>query len=303
MASGYSYVYTNSLVGSPLYFFYDCEATGNVIEEDRIIEVAAVLYTKSLVLSPGKIEDLVRSGDHFQSLCHCTKEILPVVEKLIKLTLADLRGEPLLSTVLDQFFDWIKEKVTKVEEATRRKYTPVLVAHSGNVLDYPLLMLELDRLGQRSLTEKYKSLNLHFVDTFSMCKHMQARSHPLLRGLERFGLGSLYKFFFPYDPFDAHRALADARILLKIFTDSPLASIIDVQLQDAIQSEATTRELWKLRKAGIFSPTKEKELLKKGITVETLEAKRRVSVAGLRLYLREIGINKPGPVLKEHFKI
>ena len=40
----YGYLSTPTVVGSPLYFFYDCEATGLDVDNDRIIEVAAVLY-------------------------------------------------------------------------------------------------------------------------------------------------------------------------------------------------------------------------------------------------------------------
>ena len=143
----------NTMKGSPLYFFYDCEATNGDIENDRIIEIAAVLYTKNLEhrLQHGKITELVCSNDHYQSLCYCTRAINPVVAPLIHLTLADLRNQPSIATVLDGFFEWIVEKVHHVEMLTHNTYTPVLVAHSGNRLDYPLLLAELDRIGKPSL--------------------------------------------------------------------------------------------------------------------------------------------------------
>ena len=114
MANGSSIL---AIAGSPQFFFYDCEATGLDVDNDRIIEVAAVLYTKNLPLSQTEVQELTKEGSgHFTSLCHCTRELHPVAAAMVGITLADLRHEPPLHTVLDKFFDWIKNRVNVAEK-------------------------------------------------------------------------------------------------------------------------------------------------------------------------------------------
>ena len=293
----YGYLSTPTVVGSPLYFFYDCEATGLDVDNDRIIEVAAVLYTKNLPLSWTEVQELTKEGSgHFSSLCHCTRELHPVAAAMVGVTLADLRYEPPLHTVLDTFFDWIKNRVNVAEKLCRSQFTPVLTSHGG--LDFPLLLVELQRINSVLLSTKFNALNLRFADTHSLCKKL-SKLDPTLARMESLGMEAIYKAFFPFESYDKHRALPDAQALCKIFTDSPLSFRIS-ELRSLIEDKETMLKRLKLMKAGIGG-AKAQELLRLGITVEHMEREYRRSPSEFRHYLRTLGINKPRPQLMLYF--
>ena len=237
MASAYGYHSSLRQPETSLFFFYDCEATGPNPVDDRIMEIAAVLYTKNLErrLHYSQIMRLRGDGGHFESLCHCTTPILPVVEEKVGLTLADLQNQPPLSDVLDRFCSWIEDKVNEVERLTGNTYVPVLVAHSGSSFDFPLLMAEVER-SNSALIGKFFSLNLHFADTFLTCSALKHTSSHILRGIEKLGVEPLCKHFFPNQLYDAHRALPDARALSKLFSDSPLSTTVDCELRNTIEN-------------------------------------------------------------------
>lgn len=298
-----------TLRGSPLYFFYDCEATGKVVHENKIIEIAAVLYTKNLEpqLSRDQIRELSRVGeDHFQSLCHCTKPLHPKAAEMTGLTLADLRYEPPLPTVLQSLIDWITAKIDLVESFSGSKYCPVLVAHSGSTFDFPLIFAELERGKHSDLERKLASMTLHFADTFAACKMLSIASDPLFSRVKELSVEYLHKHFFPSEPFEAHRALADARTLCKLFTDSPLSGKLDT-LRSTIQNIDIVRKKWKaieLQKAGINSWRKAEEIVfERGVTLNDMEREYRYGFPGkFENYLRRtVGIKFPGEELLDYF--
>ena len=313
MAAGKEFKYRShpySVQGSPLYFFYDCEATGNVVHEDKIIEIAAVLYTKNLdtQLSRGQIQELSRvDGEHFQSLCHCTKPLHPIAAQMTGLTLADLRHEPPLPTVLQKLFDWITAKVELAESFSRGKYTPVLVAHSGSTFDFPLIYAELERGRYSDLERKIERMTLHFADTFAACKMLSTRSDAIFTGVKglKLSVEFLYKHFFPNEPYNAHRALEDATTVCKLFTDSPLSGKLET-LRDTIQNIDIVRKKWKsveLRQAGINSWRKAEEIVfERHVTLSDMEWEYKRNPRGFDNYLkRNLGIKFPREEIIDYF--
>ena len=227
MAS-YTLLSETNIVGSPVYFFYDCETTGLDAKEDRIIELAAVLDT--LHLPPGAPHPSGKD-DSFTSLCYCTKELNPNSAEMVGLTLADLRYEPKIPDVLEALFTWIERKVSEVQRMSRTKCTPVLVAHSGTLLDFPVLFAELERINRGPLDKsssqtvrRFHSLNLNFADTFFVCKKLSQDGDLIFKGLDSLSMKAIYNHFFPRNPYEGHRALSDAKALNKVFTESPLSS-------------------------------------------------------------------------------
>ncbi len=298
----------NSMRGSPLYFFYDCEATNfEDIENERILEVAAVLYTGNLSthISDHDMAELSAPHDHYHSLCHCEREIHPEVIQNTQLTLAKLRDQPRPAKVLEELFDWMASKVAQVQKLADATYTPVLVAHSGNILDYPLIVTELERSGNRSLNAKFDALNLHFADTYDMCRKMKNRYHPLLRNVTKLGLSGLHAAFFPQEPFDGHRALADARELRKIITESPLQTTVDTELRETIHSVEFVREFLGLVKLGFYANSKmTRELVEKGTrATDLLEKRQQTTRPEFRSYLRRLGITRPQGQLERSFNL
>ena len=298
----------HTLQGLPLYFFYDCEATGKVVHENNIIEIAAILYTKNLEaqLSHDQIRELSGvSGEHFQSLCHCTKPLHPIAAEMTGLTLADLRYEPPLPTVLQRLIDWITAKVDLVESFSRSKYNPVLVAHSGSMFDFPLIFAELERGQHSDLERKLESMTLHFADTFTACKILSTTFDPLFSGVKELSVEFLHKHFFPNEPYHAHRALVDARTLCKLFTDSPLSGKLET-LRRTIQNIDIVRKKWKsveLRKAGISSWRKAEEIVfERNVTLNDMERKYKRNPEQFEYYLRKnVGLKYPGEELLHYF--
>ena len=159
------------LPDNPLYIFYDCEATGRNPKEDRIIEIGAVVCTQGL--DPGTARVLQRDDQcTFTSLCYCTHPIDPKAAEILTLTLDHLKGAPKPKDVLRSFCDWIEDTVRTAEQRSRSKCTPVLVAHSGNRLDYPLLFKEIELARSHTLTQKFKGLNLHYTDSYSAIRQL-----------------------------------------------------------------------------------------------------------------------------------
>ena len=215
---------------SPLYFFYDCETTGLSHQDDGIIEVAALIYTRNLKaqLHPGQIAKLSQvGGEHVQSLCHCTIPLHPVAAQMTGLTLADLQDQPLLEEVLQTLFDWITKKISKANSFSAMKYFPVLVAHNGCRFDFPFLITKIKQLNLRQLDSQLTRLDLHFADTLTACRQLKD-NNLMLTGLRKLSLESLYTHFFPNEPYEGHRALADARMIHKLFTHTRLAEKLDV---------------------------------------------------------------------------
>ena len=294
-----------NIVGSPVYFFYDCETTGLDTKEDRIIELAAVLDT--LHLPPGAPHPLGKD-DSFTSLCYCTKELSSNSAEMVGLTLADLRYEPKLSDVLEAFFTWIERKVSEVERKSRTKCTPVLAAHSGTRLDFPVLFAELERINRSPLDKsssqivrKFHSLNLNFVDTFFVCKKLEG--NPIFKRCESLSVKAIYNHFFPCNPYGDHRALSDAKALNKVFTESPLSSKFDV-LREMVKSTDVAYRKWKqfeMKRAGIHRK-KAEVLVRQRIYLQDMEKEYKKSPRTFKHFLRQtVDIKYPSDELMEYF--
>ena len=280
----------------PLYFFYDIEATGINPNEDRIIEIASTIHTSKL--QSRTRQELERNKSHeFSSLCYCEKELSTIAEELTGLTRRDLIGQPQLKVVLKDLFDWIKASISKASEIDRKKYVPVLVAHSGPKLDFPLLFLEVD--SSLSLACQFKNLDLHYVDTFSVLKDLK-RNKLSYRQLESLSLKNIYKTYFGV-AYEGHRALADAKALCKIFSDAAPASDIHMFIKH-MYTRYEVEQIEKFRGASIYT-SKTIELLQKGITYERLVTEYQRSPVRFVSFLREsCGITRPRRELIDHFK-
>jgi len=219
----------SSGTNNPLYFFYDCEGSGGSSTEAAIIQVAAVLYTKNLSLTERKAANL--SEEHFTSLCYTDKRPQLFVSVMTGITQEQLDEAPRLATVLKKFFAWIKKTLSRVEEKTKKRHFPVLVAHKGKDYDFPLLINEIKRISSPVL-DQFRELNLHFADTLVLCERLRSNNDPILRGSKSISVHGLHKLFFPDEEYKEHRALEDAKALCKVFTDSPLAGLVsELRLQ------------------------------------------------------------------------
>ena len=272
--------------GRPLYFFYDCETTGLKIGYDRIIEIAAVVYTKGVRHRIDRPE--------FQSLCYTDREISPEAIQLTGLTNRDLKGEPSLKDVLHEFFDWIQQIVRGISERERKNYVPVLAAHSGPRLDFPMLFKAVEKIGDRLLQRKFESLNLHYADTFSVFKKLQP-TREYGPQLEKLGAHDIYLAYF-HPSAGAHRALQDAKDLCRIFSEAPPADVFMDKLKTYIQSKkglALLREQVrnflqiKYKDENFFKAYEAVDLVHEGIMYGDLEEEYRRSEGHLRRFLAE----------------
>ena len=131
----------------PFYIFYANTTTGRDVNQDHVIEVAA--HTISFCA--------------YSSLCHCDKELHQDVLQNIGTTIEKLRQADPLQRVLQKFIGWIKHIKDCTDKILNRKNTPVLVAHGGKDLEFPMLFKEVN--SSPMLSEQMKSLGLCYVDT------------------------------------------------------------------------------------------------------------------------------------------
>ena len=302
--AAYQSTYNCKLRGKPLYFFYDCEATGREAKDDRIIEVGAVVCTYDL--SPRTARALC-DGDkgHFTSLCYCTHPIHPEAAKILPLTLGDLVDAPKLEKVLISFCDWIKERVGVAERSEYGTFTPVLVAHSGNLLDFPLLFNEIERTYSYPLKHKFEALNLHYTDSHSTVRQL-ARTTQFYRSLPGKGVKDLHQGLL-YKPYIGHRALPDAQALHDIFMNCSRDKHYQLfeELRKFVQNkqgvEFQREQMPKFREAGITA-AKAEELLRKEVTYNKMLEEYRYSPHTFTRYLADTcGITKPKQELLDHF--
>ena len=293
------------LQGDPLYIFYDCEATGRDHKEDRIIEIGAVVCTQDL--DPGTARVLQQDNRHkFTSLCYCTHPIHPKAAEILTLTLDDLKDAPKPKDVLASFCDWIEDTVRIAERrAAHNRYIPVLVAHSGNRLDYPLLFKEIEHVHSHTLTKKFKDLNLHYTDSHSAIRQL-ARTDRFYQDLPGLGVKDLHEALLN-KPYDGHRALPDAEALYNIFTQCGRAKQAEFfrEIRKFIQTEEgvklTNEQIPKFLEARI-KPAKAEELLMKGITYNKILEEYRYFPRTFTRYLADTcGITKPKQELLDHF--
>ena len=290
---------------SPFYIFYDCEATGRNPKEDRVIEIGAVVCTQNL--EPGAARALQQNNRHeFTSLCYCTHTIDPKEAEILTLTLADLKDAPKPKDVLISFCEWIEKVVRMAEQRSSAKYSPVLVAHSGNRLDYPLLFKEIERAHSPTLTRKFTGLDLHYTDTHSAIRQV-ARTDKFYRDLPGLGIKDLHQAFF-HKPYEGHRALPDAEALYNIFTkcESSKQGVLFSEILKFIQTkegvELTNEQIPKFLAARI-KPAKAEELLMKGITYDRVLQEFKRSPDNFKHYLRvRCGITRPKQELLDHFE-
>jgi DNA polymerase III epsilon subunit-like protein len=284
-----------------LYIFYDCEATGLEAHQDQIIEVAAVVNLRDSSTKERGTEET------FQSLCYTERRIDPVVSEMTGLTNRDLRYEPRLPEVLHRFMDWVGEMVSRVTRERGEQCTPVLVAHGGFSLDFPMLMAGVERAagGQsvvfsHPLYRKIDTLNLHFGDSYTTCKHLAEKNDPVMAGIEKKGQESLYQRFF-HEDYNAHRALGDARALHRLFTQSPLRSCLDKLIMKPPRAAYDHWKAIQLTPAGLMFG-KAKALVKSGVFLEHMQQKYNRSPQQFRHYLRSLGIHRPSPQLLAYFE-
>ena len=260
----------NTLRGEPLYIFYDCEATGINVETDRLIEIGAILCTENLTPRTAQI---LQQDNQFMSLCHCTHPINPESAKVLTLTLQDLQGAPSIVEVLNQFCLWIRERVRMAEQIERKSYTPLLVAHSGNLLDYPLLFSEIKRAHSFSLERVFEDLNLHYADSYTVVRQL-SRKNSFYRSLPGLGVKDLHQGLLQ-TPHEGHRALPDALALHNMFTQCERSKKLEffAKVREVIHSKQSfdllREQIPKFRNARI-DQIKAEMLLLKGITYERI---------------------------------
>ena len=222
------------------------------------------------------------------------------------LTLDDLKDAPKPKDVLTSFCDWIEDTVRTAEQrAARNRYIPVLVAHSGNRLDYPLLFKEIEQVCSHTLTEKFKDLNLHYTDSHSAIRQL-ARNDRFFDDLPGLGVKDLHQALL-HRSHDGHRALPDAEALYNIFTQCGRAKQAEffrgirkfILTKEGV--ELINKQIPKFLEARI-TPSKAEELLMKDITYEKMLREFTRSPDNFKQYLRtRCGIKRPKQELLDHF--
>ena len=206
----------------PLLFFFDCESTGGTMYSDHIIEVGAKVVS---------VPNSVNITQHqYGSLIHSSRSIAKVVQSKCGITAQMLVAEPPFLHVLEELLAWISSTVKEVEQCQQLKYFPLLVAHNGFVFDFLLLLSELHR---RSIPfNRLLSVNLHFADTFYDSKKQVKNSDSVIFAnwtaveKRRLGISNLFSKYFADETYNAHRAMDDVVAMERLFTSTPLVSLL-----------------------------------------------------------------------------
>lgn len=112
----------------------------------------------------------------------------------------------------------LKELLRRFINYLSQFYRPLLVAHNAEKFDAPVIMRVM---AENGLLQQFRQVVSGFVDTYQLSKHL----YPYLPG---YSLTALARRFLG-QPFDAHNALEDARILEKLFlTWRPSKQYIDM---------------------------------------------------------------------------
>lgn len=269
-----------------LYIFYDCEASGEDVGCDQIIELAAVVTS--------------RTDPPFQYLCRTDKDISPKTTELTGLTKEDLRDDkPRLPDVLEMLFDWISERLDQATKERGVQCTPVLVAHGGLSLDFPMLMAEVERLGggyrtvfSHVLYQRIETLNLHFGDTYTVCKSLKEKEDPVMKGIERLGQQKLYQTFFPGEEYRPHRALRDAQALRRLFTESPLSNHLgELEMKSPLEAYKHWKAI-QLKPVAIKFEKAKRLVNIKGVYLEHMEQHYRQYPDRFGGYLRSLSLSR-----------
>ena len=201
----------------PLLFFFDCESTGGSMYNDHIIEVGAKVFA---------VPDSVSITQHqYGSLIHTSQTIAKVVQSKCGITAQMLLAEPPFRHVLEEFLAWISSTLQEVEQWQELKYFPILVAHNSFVFDFLMLLSELHK------RNRLVSLNLHFADTLYDCKKHVKNNNSIFANWtalekKRLSIGNLYSKHFADETYNAHRAVDDVVAMERLFTSTPLVSLL-----------------------------------------------------------------------------
>lgn len=155
----------------------DCEMTGLDIENDRIIEIAAVKFT------------LEKELDSFETLVNPGKAVSLESKKIHHISDEMLVGKPLIKDVLPKLVKFIGER-------------PLIVGHSVSC-DLDMLMQE----GKR-VEEPFTTNNYVIIDTLRLAKDYGNSSNNSLESLSvHFNVPSL----------GSHRAMSDVKTNIGVF--------------------------------------------------------------------------------------
>ncbi|XP_040830502.1 three prime repair exonuclease 2 [Ochotona curzoniae] len=192
------------------FVFLDLEATGLPSDEPEIVELALFAVHRSSLENPERDERgaplLPRILD---KLTLCISPRRPFTAKASELT--GLSSEGLVQARKPSFDSAV---VRTLQAFLSRQEGPIcLVAHNGFDYDFPLLCMELQRLGAQLPQDTI------CLDTLPALRGLdRAHSHGTRsQGRKGYSLGALYHRYFQAEPRAAHSAEGDVHTLLMIF--------------------------------------------------------------------------------------
>ncbi len=186
---------------------YDTETTGLLVNEDRIIEVGAMLYDTD-ARQPVRIFDtLIRPRD-------------PLPEGYISPT--GIRGDWLIQhgVSFHDAFGELQRIAAAMPEA-------IVVAHNGNNYDRPITLAELSR--HNIVGHSLESA--HWIDTK---EDLPFKKQPKSRSLVH--LAADHRFLNPFE----HRALFDVCTMLKVMDEYPFDEVLAISKSPLVTIRAMT---------------------------------------------------------------
>lgn len=185
---------------STVVVVFDLETTGLSTKTDRIVEIAALVYTARGTASLSR-PDL---KDHFSQLVNPGKAISVEASVITGITQEMVASEPKFGDVIPEFMNWVDTH----REASNSEHV-LLVAHNGKRFDVPVLRHEMKRHGAQMPNFWM------FADSLLLLRNMLS-TRP--GGPERFSLADLVTHFGIPPPEAQHRALDDVKALSNVIS-------------------------------------------------------------------------------------
>lgn len=258
-----------------------------------------------------ELEEAAKLGSpRYSSLVRCSSEIQEGAWQKHRIDREVLVDQRPVGEVLEELFGWLEERVEEVKRLKQGSCQIVLVAHGGVAFDFPLLVTEVKRSGCEA---RFRGLRLQFADTHVLCQQLKSTSDPILRGSTKLSVSELKHLYFSVKEEEPqpqpHRALADAVILKRLFSEAPLSAQLgrlELVSTDALlqlwQSSVDTHQLTET--LGLHKQ-KAKVLVRQGESLRGLEEGFRgsgYSEQWLRDHLHSLGVKRPGQTCLQHFR-
>lgn len=243
-----------------LYLFYDTETTGNVVTQDDVISLGAVLCTYK--------DKVFHKLEEFHSYVLTDKKIHPAAQAVHHISSNMLQGAPRFPAVVSMFEEFIvrhhhvPSSGVRVNEVNPVRVT--FIAHNGAKFDNVILYcnfvqhnLNFDMFLKRVKCHGFMDTIVCLKSIFKTCSAEEKPKDPTT-GRESYALGNCFSSFCGGMKIEgAHDALVDSRALVDVFNSKCVSTKLNLNIvyTHVVPKDKSLTAI--KRSAGVMFQTKE----------------------------------------------